>query len=63
MNAELAALYCGEQTTKAFLERVGSDYPEPRVQERRRRLWLKDDLDQALLPPDLAAPRDLAEDL
>jgi hypothetical protein len=42
---------------------VGSEYPQPRVSEGRRRLWLKDDLDQAILPPDLSAPRDLAEDL
>ena len=63
MPAELAATYCGELSVKAFLQRVGSEYPQPRVNEGHRRLWLKDDLDQAILPPDLAAPRDLAEDL
>ena len=63
MCAELAAGYCGEATVEAFIARVGHEYPEPRVAEGRRRLWLKDDLDQAILPPDLAAPRDLAEDL
>jgi hypothetical protein len=63
MPAELAATYCGETSAKAFLKRVGSEYPPPRVSEGNRRLWLKDDLDQAILPPDLAAPRDLAEDL
>jgi hypothetical protein len=63
MSAELAAVYCGEQNVKCFLKRVGSEYPPPRVKEGRRQLWLKDDLDQAILPADLATPRDLAEDL
>jgi hypothetical protein len=63
MPAELAATYCGEPSAKAFLKRVGSEYPKPRVNEGHRRLWLKDDLDQSILPPDMAAPRDLAEDL
>jgi hypothetical protein len=63
MGAELAAAYCGESTVDAFIKRVGREYPLPRVNEGRRRLWLKDDLDQAILPPELAVPRDLAEDL
>jgi len=63
MPAEMAAAYCGESNPKDFLKRVGSEYPEPRVKEGNRRLWLRDDLDQAILPPDLARPRDLAEDL
>jgi hypothetical protein len=63
MPAELAAAYCGEHTVEAFMRRVGRDYPQPRVSEGRRQLWLKDDLDEAMLPPELAAPRDLAEDL
>jgi hypothetical protein len=63
MSAELAAAYCGEASVKDFMKRVGSEYPEPRVKERRRKLWLRDDLDQAILPPDLAMPCDLAEDL
>jgi hypothetical protein len=33
------------------------------VAEGRRRLWLKDDLDRAILPPDLASAMDAAEDL
>ena len=41
----------------------GSDYPEARVKRGPQKLWLKDDLDQAILPPELASPRDLAEDL
>jgi hypothetical protein len=61
MPAELAATYCGEPTVKSFLKRVGSEYPQPRVKEGNRQLWLKDDLDQ-VMAPDLA-PRDLAEDL
>ena len=63
MPAELAAGYCGEPTVEAFLERVGSEYPQPRITEGRRRLWLRDDLDQAILPPDLHRVRDVAEDL
>jgi hypothetical protein len=62
MTAELAATYCGELSASAFLKRVGSEYPRPWVSEGRRRLWLKDDLDRAILP-ELAASRDLAEDL
>jgi hypothetical protein len=42
---------------------VGREYPQPRVAEGQRRLWLKDDLDRAILPPDLASVADMAEDL
>ena len=45
MAADLAAAYCGERSVDAFLKRVGKDYPNPRVAEGRRRLWLRDDLD------------------
>jgi hypothetical protein len=63
MCAEMAAAYCGETTVAAFLKRVGTEYPYPRVSDGRRKLWLKDDLDQAILPPELAPVRDLAGDL
>jgi hypothetical protein len=63
MCAELAAGYCGEPTVDAFMSRVGAEYPRPRVNEGRRKLWLRDDLDQAILPPDLQRVRDVAEDL
>ena len=63
MSADLAAGYCGEPSVEAFPKRVGREYPQPRVNDGRRRLWLRDDLDMAILPPDLAAVRDLAEDL
>jgi len=63
MSAELAAAYCGERTVEAFIARVGNEYPRPRVAEGRRQLWLKDDLDRAILPPDLANAMDAAEDL
>jgi hypothetical protein len=63
MCAELAAGYCGEATVEAFIGRVGAEYPQPRVSEGRRRLWLRDDLDQAILPDDLRRDRDVAEDL
>jgi len=63
MAAELAAAYCGERSVDAFLRRVGKEYPNPRIAEGRRRLWLRDDLDVAILPAELAHPRDVAEDL
>ena len=63
MSAELAAAYCGEATASAFLKRVGSEYPQPRVRDGRRQLWLRDDLDHAILPAELTAARDVAEDL
>ena len=63
MSVELAAGYCGEPTAKAFVSRVGKEYPQPRVSEGRRRLWLRDDLDAAILPPELARVADVAEDL
>ena len=63
MPADLAAGYCGETTVEAFIKRVGSEYPQPRITEGRRRLWLRDDLDLAILPPDLQRVRDVAEDL
>jgi hypothetical protein len=63
MNADLAAVYCGESNAGAFLKRVGSEYPRPRISDGRRRLWLKDDLDQAMLPAEMAIARDVAEDL
>jgi hypothetical protein len=62
MGAELSAGYCGEPSAEAFLKRVGMEYPLPRVNDGRRRLWLRDDLDKAILPPDLQ-DRDAAEDL
>jgi hypothetical protein len=63
MAADLAAGYCGEDSVEAFMRRVGSEYPQPRVNDGRRKLWLRDDLDRAILPLDLANTRDLAEDL
>jgi hypothetical protein len=63
MPAELAAGYCGEATVEAFTTRVGKEYPHPRVSQGRRRLWLKDDLDQAILPDELRRDRDVVEDL
>jgi len=63
MAAELAAAYCGERSVDAFLRRVGREYPNPRIAEGRRRLWLRDDLDSAILPAELSPARDVAEDL
>jgi hypothetical protein len=61
MPAAIAAGYCGEPTVEAFLKRVGSEYPQPRIKEGRRKLWLRDDLDRAIAPD--IVPGDLAEDL
>ncbi len=61
MPAELAAAYCGERTVEDFTKRVGREYPQPRVIEGRRRIWLRDDLDR-VIAPDLV-PGDIAEDL
>ena len=63
MTADLAAAYCGESSVDAFIKRVGSEYPRPRVCKGRRRLWLKDDLDLAILPHELSRVADVAEDL
>ena len=63
MGAELAAGYCGEPNVEAFIARVGKEYPNPRVNDGRRCLWLRDDLDAAILPPELAHVRDVGEDL
>jgi hypothetical protein len=63
MSAAVAAGYCGEDSIEAFMKRVGTEYPQPRVNDGRRKLWLRDDLDQAILPPALTAVRDLVEDL
>src|SRR3954468_24067163 len=50
MSAPFAARYCGESSVEAFLKRVGTEYPKPRIVDGRRKLWLRDDLDQAILP-------------
>jgi hypothetical protein len=63
MGADLAAGYVGELSVEAFLKRVGRDYPKPRIAEGQRRLWLRDDLDAAILPPELTRVADVAEDL
>ncbi len=60
MPVELAAGYCGERSVQAFIERVGSEYPQPRVLDGRRKLWLRDDLDMAIAP---GTPGDIASDL
>jgi hypothetical protein len=48
MSAAYAAGYVGEESVEAFLKRVGSEYPAPRVNDGRRKLWLRDDLDRAI---------------
>jgi hypothetical protein len=63
MSAELAAAYCGENSVQAFMQRVGKEYPFPRVSQGRRRLWLRDDIDKAIMPEELKPASDIAEDL
>lgn len=63
MSAAYAAGYCGELTVEAFLKRVGHDYPLPRVKDGRRQLWLRDDLDRAILPIGLVPITDVAGEL
>jgi hypothetical protein len=36
-------------TLQRGLKRVGEEYPNPRVKEGRRQLWLIDDLDNAIV--------------
>jgi len=48
MSAPYAAGYCGEPSAEAFLKRVGDEYPQPAVNDGRRKLWLRDDLDKAM---------------
>jgi hypothetical protein len=63
MPATLAAGYCGETTVEAFIKRVkAAEYPKPRVDDGRRKLWLRDDLDQAIAP-ESDKVRDIAADL
>ncbi len=64
MGPDLAAGYVGESSVSGFLRRVRSgEYPKPQIAEGRRLLWLRDDLDAAILPIELASTRDVAEDL
>jgi hypothetical protein len=63
MCAAFAAAYCGEVKIEDFLDRVGAVYPYPRVRDGRRQLWLRDDLDRALLPKEWLPVTDAAEDL
>ena len=64
MGAALAAGYVGESCVDDFLRRVRKgEYPKPQIAEGRRQLWLRDDLDAAILPTELAPSRDVAGDL
>jgi hypothetical protein len=64
MGPDLAAGYVGESSVCGFLRRVRKgEYPKPQIAEGRRLLWLRDDLDTAILPPELAPMNDVAGDL
>lgn len=43
------------------MSRVGTEYPHPRVNDGRRRLWLRDDLDRSIVPPELASVADIED--
>lgn len=62
MPADLAAGYCGERSVDAFMKRVGTEYPLPDVNQKRRKLWLRTKLDAAIDNRPGAAD-DLADDL
>ncbi len=53
MTAAMAAGYVGEERVGDFLKRVGTEYPKPRIDEGKRQLWLKDDLDRAIGDPEM----------
>jgi len=64
MPADMSAAYVGETDVRSFLRRVrAGEYPKPRIAEGKRRLWLIDDLDAAILPAEQAPVRDVAADL
>jgi hypothetical protein len=65
MSPAIAAGYCGEPSVESFLRRVGTEYPAPVVDRGRRKLWLKEHLDQAIQPesPVSARVADAALDL
>jgi hypothetical protein len=64
MGPDLAAGYVGENSVDGFLRRVRKgEYPKPQIAEGRRLLWLRDDLDAAILPLELSPTRDVAADL
>lgn len=51
LSPALAAGYCGEPSVESFLRRVRSaEYPAPTVDQGKRRLWLRTDLDKAINP-------------
>jgi hypothetical protein len=58
----LAAGYCGEVTATAFWWKKG-EFPNPRVREGRRLLWLSDDPNAAICPNESNIVDDIAEDL
>lgn len=52
MHADMAVAYAGETSAAQFLARVGTEYPQPSVDDGAgrgwRRLWLKRDLNRAI---------------
>jgi hypothetical protein len=64
MSAELAAGYCGEPSVEAFMKRWRRVlYPAPCINEGRRKLWLKDDLDRIIVSDASEVVPDVAADL
>lgn len=48
MRASTAAAYTDEKSVKSFLRRAGSIYPSPVNIPGRGRVWMRDDLDEAI---------------
>jgi hypothetical protein len=65
MRAETAAGYCDERTVEAFLNSVGTLYPEPTKVKGKGERWLKVELDAAIerLTGRVAHIRDAADAL
>jgi hypothetical protein len=49
MRAETAAAYVDERSVEAFRRRIGSVYPRPVNVSGRGEVWLKDQLDAAIV--------------
>lgn len=48
MSAKTAAAYCDERSIEAFKKRVGTVYPRSIHISGRGRVWIREQLDQAI---------------
>lgn len=63
MRAKTAAAYCDEPSPKAFLRKVGSIYPGPKIGEGRNARWDREDLDRYPEAQHQGGGASLADDL